>query len=338
MNAARSLSHGRSAPHLVPAAEPTPFPAPPQPAPTIEEVATLAARLRANVRKGVHLPESVLDVVITSLLAGGHLLVEDNPGLGKTQLARTLSGSLASSFSRVQATVDLLPSDIVGSSIWRPESATFEFRGGPVFAHVVLVDELNRATPKTQSGLLEAMQERQVTVDGMTHPLPAPFMVIATQNPSAGYDGTYPLPPAQLDRFLARVSIGYPTAEQELALLSRGASDVPPVSSPQELLAAQEAVAGVHASEALLGYVVAVVAATREHHLIEVGASPRAGLLLLAAARARAALDGREFVVPDDVQAMAHAVLPHRLQSAGAAGIAVADEVVADVLSQVPAR
>jgi MoxR-like ATPase len=328
--------HAHVEPHLV---HPTPFPAAREPPPTIDEVAALGARLRANVRAGVHLPEAVLDVVITALLAGGHLLVEDNPGVGKTQLARTLSSSLASSFSRVQATVDLLPSDIVGASIWRPASESFEFQPGPVFAHVMLVDELNRATPKTQSGLLEAMQERQVTVDGVTRALPAPFMVIATQNPSAGYDGTYPLPPAQLDRFLARVSMGYPTAAQEMALLSRGPSQVPPpVSSPQELLGAQAVVAGVHASEALLAYVVAVVAATRDHPLIGVGASPRAGLLLLAAARARAALDGREFVVPDDVQAMAPAVLPHRLQPVGAAAIGTADEVVADVLAQVPAR
>ena len=339
MNAVRPLSrHAHSEPHLVAAADLAPFPVAPEPPPTIEDVAALGSRLQANVRNGVHLPESVLEVVITALFAGGHLLVEDNPGVGKTHLARTLSNSLASSFSRVQATVDLLPSDIVGSSIWRPDSASFEFRAGPVFAHMVLVDELNRATPKTQSGLLEAMQEGQVTVDGVTRPLPAPFMVIATQNPSAGYDGTYPLPPAQLDRFLARVSIGYPTAEQERALLSRGPSHVPPVSSPSELFAAQEMVAGIHASEALLSYVVAVVAATREHPLVEVGASPRAGLLLLAAARARAALHGREFVLPDDVQAMAPAVLPHRLQPAAAAGRDAADQVVADVLSQVPAR
>jgi MoxR-like ATPase len=279
-----------------------------------------------------------LDVVVAALLAGGHLLVEDHPGVGKTQLARTLASSLASRFSRVQATVDLLPSDIVGASIWRPETASFEFRAGPVFAHVVLVDELNRATPKTQSGLLEAMQERQVTVDGDTRPLPAPFMVIATQNPTAGYDGTYPLPPAQLDRFLARVSLGYPTAEQELALLSGGQLQVPPVSSPAEVLAAQQAVAGVHTSQALLGYVVALLAATREHRLIEVGASPRAGLLLLAAARARAAVQGREFVVPDDVQAIAHAVLQHRLQPVAAAPLGAMDELLAEVLAQVPAR
>jgi MoxR-like ATPase len=207
-----------------------------------------------------------------------------------------------------------------------------------VFAHVVLVDELNRATPKTQSGLLEAMQERQVTVDGDTRSLPAPFMVIATQNPTAGYDGTYPLPPAQLDRFLARVSLGYPTAEQERALLRGGQSEVPAVSSPEQVLAAQLAVAAVHASQALLGYVVDLLAATREHPLIEVGASPRAGLLLLAAARARAAVQGREFVLPDDVQAMAQAVLQHRLQPMAAAGPGAADQAVADALDQVPAR
>jgi MoxR-like ATPase len=339
MNATRTRNrHRPGEPHLIAAAEPVCSPAPREPPLTIEEVAALGDRLRANVRSGVHLPESVLDVVVAALLAGGHLLVEDHPGVGKTQLARTLAGSLASRFSRVQATVDLLPSDIVGVSIWRPETASFEFRAGPVFAHVVLVDELNRATPKTQSGLLEAMEERQVTVDGDTRSLPAPFMLIATQNPTAGYDGTYPLPPAQLDRFLARVSLGYPTAEQELALLSGGQSHVPPVSSPPQVLAAQQAVAAVHSSEALLGYVVALVTATRKHPLIEVGASPRAGLLLLAAARARAAVQGREFVVPDDVQAMAHAVLQHRLQPVAAAGLEAADQVVADVLAQVPAR
>ena len=339
MSAARPRPRvGDAEPHLVAATDPTPFPAAPERTATIDDVAALGARLRANVRAGVHLPAPVLDVVVTALLAGGHLLVEDNPGVGKTQLARTLSSSLASSFSRIQATVDLLPSDIVGGNIWRPASETFEFQPGPVFANVVLVDELNRATPKTQSGLLEAMQEHQVTVDGVSHSLPAPFMVIATQNPSAGYDGTYPLPPAQLDRFLARVSMGYPTAAQELALLSRGPSQVAPVSSPRELLAAQDVVARVHASEALLTYVVAVVAATREHPLIDVGASPRAGLLLLAAARARAALEGRDFVIPDDVQALAPVVLPHRLQVMGAAGIGAADEAVADVLSRVPAR
>jgi MoxR-like ATPase len=305
---------------------------------TIADVPALAARLRANVLSGVHLPAAVLEVVLATLLADGHLLVEDYPGVGKTQLARTLASSFASSFARVQATVDLLPSDIVGASIWRPEVGSFEFRPGPVFANLLLVDELNRATPKTQSGLLEAMQERQVTVDGASRPLPSPFIVIATQNPAAGYDGTYALPLAQLDRFLARVSLGYPSAEQEMSLLSGGLSPVAPVSSPGELRAAQRAVRCVHTSQALVGYVVALLAATRGHPLVEVGASPRAGLLLVSAARALAAIDGRDFVVPDDVQAMALAVLPHRLQLVASAPIEGAESVVADVLATVPAR
>jgi MoxR-like ATPase len=305
---------------------------------TIEEVAALGERLRCNMHRGVHLSTGVLDVLLATLLAGGHLLVEDHPGVGKTQLARTLARSLATRFSRVQATVDLLPSDIVGANIWRPETGEFEFRAGPVFAHVVLVDELNRATPKTQSGLLEAMQEQQVTVDGASVTLPSPFMVIATQNPTAGYDGTYPLPPAQLDRFLARVSLGYPTPEQEVLVLSGGAVPVSAVASAAELRAAQQTVAGVHSSQALLRYVVALLVATREHPLVEVGASPRAGLLLLAAARAHAAIAGRDFVVPDDVQAMAHAVLRHRLQLAASTGIGTAETAVCDVIAQVAAR
>jgi MoxR-like ATPase len=304
----------------------------------IADVAALADRLRANVRTGVHLPGDVLDVVLAAVLADGHLLVEDHPGVGKTQLARTLANSLATRFSRVQATVDLLPSDIVGASIWRAEAATFEFRPGPVFAHVVLVDELNRATPRTQSGLLEAMEERQVTVDGVSHPLPSPFIVIGTQNPAAAYDGTYALPGAQLDRFMARVSIGYPTAEQELALLSDGVAQVAPVSTPRELRRAQQTVHSVHTSDALIRYVVALLAATRQHPLVEVGASPRAGLLLLAAARAHAAIDGRDFVVPDDVQAMAPVVLRHRLRLAVGAPIDGAENVVADALADVAAR
>jgi MoxR-like ATPase len=210
-----------------------------------------------------------------------------------------------------------------------------------VFANVVLVDELNRATPKTQSGLLEAMQEGQVTVDGHSWPLPCPLVVVATQNPTAGQDGTYRLPAAQLDRFLARISLGYPTAAQELALL-RGAPQPPvipaPVCSPAELLAAQQATAGVHAAEVLLGYLVAVLRATRVHPLAEVGASPRAGLGLLAAARARAALQGRSFVVPDDVKALAQPVLAHRIQPLATAAAEGPAQVVADAIAQVPVR
>jgi MoxR-like ATPase len=308
---------------------------------TIAEVAALGARLRANIRAGVQLPKPVLDTVVAVLLAGGHLLVEDHPGVGKTQLARTLAHSLSGRFARVQATVDLLPADIVGASIWRPDTATFEFRPGPIFANVVLVDELNRATPKTQSGLLEAMQEGQVSVDGHSWPLPRPFVVLATQNPSAGEDGTYRLPAAQLDRFLARVSLGYPTADQEVALLRGGYNPMAttaPVCSPAELLAAQQATAGVHAAEALLAYLVGVLQATRTHPLAGVGASPRAGLGLLAAARAHAALAGRGFVVPDDVKALAQPVLAHRIQPVATAAADAPVQVVADALAGVPAR
>jgi MoxR-like ATPase len=325
----------RAGPYAIAAVEPV---REPEPLPTIDEVADLGARLRGNMRRGVQLADDVLDVLLATVLAGGHLLVEDHPGVGKTQLARTLARSLATRFSRVQATVDLLPSDIVGANIWRPEIGDFEFQPGPVFAHVVLVDELNRATPKTQSGLLEAMQEQQVTVDGESLSLPSPFMVIATQNPGAGYDGTYSLPPAQLDRFLARVSLGYPTPEQEVAVLSGGALAVSPVTSPGELRGAQLAVAGVHGSQTLLRYVVALLVATREHPLVEVGASPRAGLLLLAGARAHAAIAGRDYVVPDDVQAMAHAVLRHRIQLAAPMAPGAPEKVVSDVLGQVAAR
>jgi MoxR-like ATPase len=325
----------RAGPYAIAAVEPVREPVP---LPTIDEVADLGLRLRDNIRRGVQLAEDVLDVLLATVLAGGHLLVEDHPGVGKTQLARTLAGSLATRFSRVQATIDLLPSDIVGANVWRPEIADFEFQPGPVFAHVVLVDELNRATPKTQSGLLEAMQEQQVTVDGESFSLPSPFMVIATQNPAAGYDGTYSLPSAQLDRFLAQVSLGYPTLEQEVAVLRGGPHPVSPVTSPGQLQAAQLAVARIHSSETLLRYVVALLVATREHPLVQVGASPRAGLLLLASARARAAIAGRDFVVPDDVQSMARAVLRHRIQLAAPTAPGASEKVVSDALGNVAAR
>jgi MoxR-like ATPase len=305
----------------------------------VAEVARLGSRLRTGVAAAVRMPADALEVVLATVLGGGHLLVEDHPGVGKTRLASTLAHCLDGDFARVQATVDLLPGDVVGTSVWLPQSGTFEFRPGPVFANVVLVDELNRATPKTQSGLLEAMQERQVTVDGRTRPIPPPFTVIATQNPSAGRDGTYPLPPAQLDRFMTRISLGYPDAGEEVALL-RGANEPPPapVTRPERLLAAQHAVATVYASEALLQYVVAILNGTREHPLAEVGASPRAGVLLLSAARARAALAARDHVLPDDVRALAPAVLSHRIHPTAAAAPDAQEQVVLDTLARVPAR
>jgi MoxR-like ATPase len=306
---------------------------------TVDDVARLGDRLRKSVEAAVRMSATTLDVVLATLIAGGHLLVEDHPGVGKTRLARTLARSLDGRFARVQATVDLLPGDVVGTSVWRPESGSFEFLPGPVFTNVLIVDELNRATPKTQSGLLEAMQERQVTVDGRTRPIAPPFIVIATQNPGAGHGGTYPLPPAQLDRFMARISLGYPSADQELALLRDGReAPLVPVTRPAALLAAQEAAASVYASEALLRYVVDVLDATRHHPLADVGASPRAGVLLLAAARARAALAGREHVLPDDVQALAAAVLIHRVEPATAAPPDAAALIVSDAIAAVRAR
>jgi MoxR-like ATPase len=228
---------------------------------------------------------------------------------------------------------------VLGTTIWRASTETFEFHPGPIFANVVLVDELNRATPKTQSGLLEAMAEQQVTVDGRAHPLPQPFTVIATQNPTAGFDGTYALPPAQLDRFMTRLSLGYPSAEAEADLLdSPPASVLPPVADLDEATEAIAAVAAVEARRPLLEYVVALLEATRRHPLSEAGASPRGGLMLLAAARARAALRGRDFVVPDDVQALAGPVLAHRIQTVGGAAADVQPTIVEDALEQVPAR
>src|SRR3954471_17318429 len=303
------------------------------------DVAEFGERLRGAVRSAMQIADDTLEVVLSTLLAGGHLLLEDRPGVGKTQLARTLAGTVDGRFGRVQATVDLLPTDILGATIWHAGTETFEFHPGPVFANVVLVDELNRATPKTQSGLLEAMQEGQVTVDGRTHPLERPFMVIATQNPSVGYDGTYRLPPAQLDRFLARGSLGYPRNAEEIALLREPPTGgVPRAGTLHELLTAQAQVEEVRASDALLAYVVGVLEATRAHPLADTGASPRAGLQLLGAARARAALQGRGYVTPDDVQALAVAVLAHRIEPVAAAGLEAQVEIVTDALRDVPAR
>jgi MoxR-like ATPase len=296
-------------------------------------------RLAAGISRGMQLDEGTLQVALCTIVAGGHLLLEDRPGVGKTQLARSLADSIGGSFARVQGTVDLLPTDVLGATIWRASTETFEFHRGPVFANVVLVDELNRATPKTQSGLLEAMAEGQVTVDGTAHPLPRPFTVIATQNPTAGFDGTYALPPAQLDRFMTRLSLGYPSAASEVALLdSPPARNLSAITGLEEVSAAIAAAAEVKATRALLEYVVALVDATRRHPLSLAGASPRGGLMLLAAARARAALEGRDFVVPDDVQALAVPLLAHRIQVAEGAPVEAEQKIVDDALEEVPAR
>jgi MoxR-like ATPase len=304
-------------------------------------VAALGRRLADNVASAVKVPPDTLSHVVIALLAEGHVLIEDHPGVGKTALARALARSVDAEFARIQCTVDLLPADVVGTNVFNQREARFEFRPGPVFANVVLVDEINRASPKTQSGLLECMQERHVTVDRQTHELARPFVVLATQNP-AEYEGTYPLPEAQLDRFMVRVSMGYPTPQAEADMLADHAArdrvlDLEPVAELAEIVAAQEAVAAVHASEALRRYVVAILDATRGDPRVELGASPRAGLMLLKAAKARAALEGRDHVLPDDVQALAEVVLGHRLIMSPEAGEVERETVIRDALGRVPA-
>jgi MoxR-like ATPase len=304
-------------------------------------VAELGARLRQNVARAVKAPDAALRDVIVSLIGEGHILIEDYPGVGKTALARALARSIDAEYARIQCTADLLPADVVGTNVYNQRENRFEFRPGPVFANVVLVDEVNRASPKTQSGLLECMQERHVTVDKHTHELARPFLVLATQNPIE-YEGTYPLPEAQLDRFMVRVSLGYPSAEQETDMLAQHAEhdrvlDLEAVADVGEILAAQSAAAAVHGSEALRRYIVGVLDATRADPRVELGASPRAGLMLFRAAKALAALDGRDHALPDDVQALAHTVLTHRLLLAPDAAGDDRAAVVRDALDRVPA-
>jgi MoxR-like ATPase len=304
-------------------------------------VAALGSRIAANVGRAVKVPEDTLRDLLVSIVAEGHVLIEDNPGVGKTALARALARSVDAEYARIQCTADLLPADVVGTNVFNQREARFEFRPGPVFANVVLVDEINRASPKTQSGLLECMQERHVTVDVHTHELARPFIVIATQNPIE-YEGTYPLPEAQLDRFMVRAALGYPAADDEADMLSVHAAgdrvlDLNPVAAVGEVLAAQQAAAGVHASEALRRYVVAILDQTRTDPRTELGASPRAGLMLLKAAKALAALDGRDHALPDDVQVLAPSVLTHRLLLAPDAAGGDRVDVVRDALERVPA-
>jgi MoxR-like ATPase len=304
-------------------------------------VAALGARIADNVARAVKVPATAMRDVLVTLIAEGHVLIEDNPGVGKTALARALARSTDAEYARIQCTADLLPADVVGTNVFNQREARFEFRPGPVFANVVLVDEINRASPKTQSGLLECMQERHVTVDVHTHELARPFVVIATQNPIE-YEGTYPLPEAQLDRFMARIELGYPTPEDEAGMLSDHATgdrvlELESVATVSEVLAAQEAAGAVHASEPLRRYVVALLESTRRDPRTELGASPRAGLMLLKAAKALAALQGRDHALPDDVQALAPSVLTHRLLLAPDAARADRADVVRDALEQVPA-
>ncbi|HET8909586.1 MAG TPA: MoxR family ATPase [Ktedonobacterales bacterium] len=283
----------------------------------VHAVAEAARMVRANVGKVIVGKESAINLLLVALLSEGHILIEDVPGMGKTVMARALARSLDSSFARIQGTADLLPSDVTGVSYFNQKRNEFEFRAGPLFASVVLADEINRATPRTQSALLEAMQERQVTVDGQTMPLPQPFMLIATQNPIE-LEGTFPLPEAQLDRFLLRMRIDYPGIDDERAMLYRFQEAQPlesltPVLKADALLALLPTVRAVQVAEPIANYILAVVRATREHPALELGASPRAALALFRACQALAATSGRPFVLPDDVKQLSQAVLTHRL-------------------------
>lgn len=306
-----------------------------------EAFATVARRLADNVSQAVQVRPQTLEHLIVALLAEGHILVEDYPGVGKTALARALARSIDCHFARIQCTSDLLPADVVGANVYDQREGRFEFRPGPVFANVVLVDEINRASPKTQSGLLECMQERRVTVDAQTHELARPFLVLATQNPIE-YEGTYPLPEAQVDRFMVRISLGYPTPGDEAGMLAdHEAGDrvltLEPVATAAEVLAAQDAATRVRAAQPLRDYVVRLLWRTREDPRLDLGASPRAGLMLLRAAKTRAMLQGRDHALPDDVQALAEAVLAHRLVPAPESPRGAARDVVADAISSVRA-
>ena len=273
--------------------------------------------ITASVGRAIHGKREVIESALTCLLAEGHLLVEDVPGVGKTSLAKALARALGLDFGRIQFTPDLLPSDVLGASVWHAHDGSVEFRPGPVFTNLLVGDEINRASPKTQSALLEAMEERQVTIDGTTRALPRPFMVLATQNPLE-HQGTFPLPESQLDRFLMRLSVGYPDPSHEVALLTEAdhghsLSRVTPAVSPAEVAAMVAAAARVHVSDAVAAYVVELARRSRHHGEVVLGVSPRAALGLLSAAKVRAASGGRNFVTPDDTKALAEAVLSHRI-------------------------
>jgi len=296
----------------------------------------------SNIARAVHGKDDVIRLTVTCLIAGGHLLIEDVPGVGKTTIAKALARSVDGMFGRIQFTPDLLPSDVLGSSVWNQHAGTFEFRAGPIFHNLVLGDEINRASPKTQSALLEAMAEEQVTVDGVTYSLPRPFMVVATQNPLE-HHGTFPLPESQLDRFLMRISVGYPARDAELALLVEEDHEhrldrLTPVLTTGDVLAMSQAAAHVHVADALAGYVVDLADRSRRSSAFTLGVSPRAALGLLAAARVRAAAHDRDFVTPDDVKDLAVPVLAHRVAPSPETRLQglTPEEAVADLLRTTP--
>jgi MoxR-like ATPase len=308
----------------------------------MSDVQAFSERLVANIEKVIVGKRSTVELAVISLLCQGHLLIEDVPGVGKTMLARSLARSLGCSFSRIQFTPDMLPSDVTGVSIFNQVSREFEFRQGPVMSQIVLADEINRATPKTQAALLEAMEERQVTVDGVTHNLPRPFMVLATQNPIE-YEGTFPLPEAQVDRFLMRIRLGYPSKEDEIRVLERQQFQHPfqeleQMVSVEELTEMQEAVKTVFVSPAVKQYIVDLTNQTRAHNEVYLGASPRGSLALYRTGQARATMLGRDYVLPDDIKILAVSTLAHRVILGPGARLRdlSAQQVVEEILNSVP--
>ncbi len=306
------------------------------------EVAPVAARIKDNVEKVLVGKGGVIELTLAALLSGGHILIDDVPGIGKTTLARSLASSLDCSFKRIQFTTDLMPSDITGINYYNQKSGDFEFRAGPIIAQVVLADEINRATPRTQSALLEAMAEGQLTVDGTTIPLPSPFLVIATQNPIE-LEGTFPLPEAQLDRFMLRLRLGYPREEEEEAMLSRFETEDPlstlsPVAGQADVTGLQQRIREIRFDPVLRNYLVQLVQATRCHADVELGASPRASIGLYRCSQALAAIRGREYVTPDDIKGLAPFALGHRVILRPQARLRErdADSVIEDILAQVP--
>jgi len=305
-------------------------------------VQTVANRVLANVQKVIIGKQNEVRMTLVALLCEGHLLIEDVPGVGKTMLARAIARSIGCTFRRIQFTPDMLPSDVTGVSIYNQKTMEFEFRSGPIMAQIVLTDEINRATPKTQSALLEAMEERQVTVDGITHAMARPFLVLATQNPIE-YEGTFPLPEAQVDRFMMRIHLGYPSKAHEVDVLNRQSDhhpiqDLTQVLSVEELVEAQKAVRNVYVDDLVKNYIVDLVTTTRDHPDIYLGASPRGSLGLFSAARAWAAIEGRDFVLPDDVKLLAEPTLAHRLIISPSARIknVTPRQVIEDALRHTP--
>ena len=308
----------------------------------MSDLQDFSERIISNIEKVILGKRETLEQAVISLLCQGHLLIEDVPGVGKTMLARSLARSLGCSFSRIQFTPDMLPSDVTGVSIFNQVSREFEFRAGPILAQVVLADEINRATPKTQAALLEAMEERQVTVDGITHLLPRPFMVLATQNPIE-YEGTFPLPEAQVDRFLMRIRLGYPLIDDEIRVMEgqqyrHPLTDLEQIVSAEELSQMQEAVKDVFISPAIKRYIVDLTHQTRQHNEVYLGASPRGSLALYRTGQARAAMQGRDYVLPDDIKALAVPTLAHRVILGAGARLRdlSSQQIVEEILNSVP--